>query len=150
MGGIFWHPFSPDWGPPSLLYSGYSFSFRGINGPWCGVGHITLSSAETEERIELCFHSPSGLHGLLYGESNYTFRLIILENLKPTITKTGLYVRYFERSTFFRNIGMRLPSHKQSCPRTCQYLWTWSVVSSDLNIQQQRCENFKSRKIYRR
>jgi len=73
-------------------------------------GAVTLSSAENEKRIELYFYSPSGLHSLIYGELNYTFRLIIMENLKPTITKKGLYARYFERSTFFRNTGMRLPS----------------------------------------
>jgi len=40
------------WGPPSLLYNGYS-SFPGVKRPGRGVDHPPPSTAEYKERVEL-------------------------------------------------------------------------------------------------
>ena len=52
----------PDWpwGPPCLLYNGYRVSFPGVKRPGRGVDHLTPSSAEVKERVELYLYSPSG------------------------------------------------------------------------------------------
>ena len=47
-------------GPPSLLYSGYRYSFPGVKWPGRGVDHSYSSSAEVKERIELYLYSTSG------------------------------------------------------------------------------------------
>ena len=48
-------------GPPSLLYSGYRFSFPGVK-RWCrGVSQPSPSSVQVKERVELKFCSPSVL-----------------------------------------------------------------------------------------
>jgi hypothetical protein len=48
------------WGPPSLLYNGYRFSFPGVKRPGRGVHHPPPSNAEVKERAELYLYSPSG------------------------------------------------------------------------------------------
>ena len=39
------------WGPPSLLYNEYRFSFPGVKRPGRGVDHPPPSSAEVKERV---------------------------------------------------------------------------------------------------
>jgi hypothetical protein len=48
------------WGPPSLLYNGYRFSFPGVKRPGRGVDHPPPSSTVVKERVELYLYSPSG------------------------------------------------------------------------------------------
>jgi hypothetical protein len=47
--------------PPSLLYTGYRFSFPGVKRSGRGVDHPLSSSAGVKERVELYFYSSSGL-----------------------------------------------------------------------------------------
>jgi hypothetical protein len=47
------------WGPHSLLYYGYRFSFPGVKRPGRGVNHPTPSNAEVKERKEVYFYSTS-------------------------------------------------------------------------------------------
>jgi len=51
-------PYRP-WGPPSLLYNGYCFSFPGVKRPGRGIDHPPPSSAEVKERVELYLYSSS-------------------------------------------------------------------------------------------
>jgi hypothetical protein len=48
------------WGPDSLLYSRYQFSFTGAERLMCGVKHPLPFSAEVKERVELYLHCSSG------------------------------------------------------------------------------------------
>ena len=60
LGEIFrTHPYRL-WGPSSLLYSGYRFSFPGLNWPWSGVDYPPQSRVVVEERVELDLYSLSG------------------------------------------------------------------------------------------
>ena len=45
----------PDWpwGPPSLLYSGYQVFFLRVKRPERGVDHLSPSSAEVKEIVEI-------------------------------------------------------------------------------------------------
>jgi hypothetical protein len=55
-------------GSPSLLYSGYRFSFPGAK-RWCrDVNHPSYSSVKVKERVELKFCSPSVLSLGVWGE----------------------------------------------------------------------------------
>ena len=56
------------WGPPSLLYNGYQFSFLGVKQPGCGIDYPPPSSAKVKERVELHSTPPLGLCGLFQGE----------------------------------------------------------------------------------
>jgi hypothetical protein len=47
------------WGSPSLLYNGYRVSFSGVKRLGWGVNHLSRSSAEVKERIELYLYSLS-------------------------------------------------------------------------------------------
>ena len=59
------------------LYSGYRFSFPGVERPGRSVDIPTQSSAEVKERVELYHYSPLGLHGQLYGEiSSHLWRTV--------------------------------------------------------------------------
>jgi len=39
------------WGPTSLLYNGYQFSFPGVKRLGCGTGHPPPPSTEADERV---------------------------------------------------------------------------------------------------
>ena len=52
------------WGPPSLLYNGYSFFPRGKERPGCDADPSPPSSAVGHERVELYLYSPCGSYGL--------------------------------------------------------------------------------------
>lgn len=47
------------WGPPSLLYIGYSYLSRGLGRTEPGVGHTPSSSAEVKERVQWYVYLPS-------------------------------------------------------------------------------------------
>ena len=55
------------WGPPSLLYNGYIFTFPVVKRPGPGVDHPPTSTAEVKERVELYLYSPSGPSWLVLG-----------------------------------------------------------------------------------
>jgi hypothetical protein len=59
----------PDWswGPPSLLYKGYQFSYTVANRPGREVNHLPSSSAEVKERLELYLYSTSRPIGVVLG-----------------------------------------------------------------------------------
>jgi hypothetical protein len=48
------------WGPPSLLYNGYRFSFPGVKRQGRGVNHPLQSTADIRERLQLYLYSPFG------------------------------------------------------------------------------------------
>jgi hypothetical protein len=54
-------PVQTPWGPPSLLYNGYRFSFPVVKRTGRSVDHPPPSSAEVKERVELYLNSTSGL-----------------------------------------------------------------------------------------
>lgn len=67
---------------------------------------------------------------------------------------TDFYIVEVEGSAFFRNVVFRIPSEADSYPRNdntvlCMYHYTRLIVSQDLNIRQNRCENLRCRNISR-
>ena len=64
--GEIFHTYSDrPWGPPSLVYNGYStWSFAGVKRPGHSVDHPLPSSTKVKERVELYFHFPLCFHGL--------------------------------------------------------------------------------------
>jgi hypothetical protein len=46
------------WGPHSLLYNKYRFSFPGVKRPELGFDHPPESSEEVEEIVELYIYTP--------------------------------------------------------------------------------------------
>jgi hypothetical protein len=52
-GGFFRAHANWPWGPPSLLYNGYLFSFPALKRPGRNVDHPPISSAEAKENVEL-------------------------------------------------------------------------------------------------
>jgi hypothetical protein len=112
-GDIF--PISPNrsWGPPSLLYNGYWFSFQRVKRPRRDLNHQPTSSAEVKESVELYLYSPSGPSWpVLWRNSRFTFTFtttcnIVLKHFhKTTTTRLWWY-------TVILHI-MQLPSQRQA------------------------------------
>jgi hypothetical protein len=75
-GRDFPHPFRP-----SLLYTGYRFSFPGVKRPGRGVDHPPPSSAEVKERVELYLYAPSGPSWPVLGRTLPLPLCVMLQNV---------------------------------------------------------------------
>jgi hypothetical protein len=82
-------------GPPSLLYIGYQVSFPGVKQTHSDAGHLSPSSSEDEERIELYFYlSPPRAFLAKYREkcTFFTFSFIYLLLVFLNVFKNKKYV----------------------------------------------------------
>ena len=61
-------------GPPNLLYTGYPVSFDRLHLPGCDVNHLSPSSAEVKEKVEVYLYAPSS--GAVLGRLYVCFLLL--------------------------------------------------------------------------
>jgi hypothetical protein len=64
---FFTSPCGPDrlWGPPNLLYNGYSEFFRRGKAAWALSWPLTSNQCRDQENVGLYIHSPTSLYGVL-------------------------------------------------------------------------------------
>ena len=136
-GRVFPHPSRPALDPPSFLYNGSRFSFKGVKRPGCGVNHPPTSSAEVKEREELYFYSSSGPPWPVLGWT-FTFTKCWLQSVVLGLY-LGITLLSFHAKRLLRSMSVTKKSFHCTIVQTnyflCKHSWCSSCTSINLKLQ---------------